>query len=78
VVQTAVSNWTDRRIAQTRGEGLRAICGGLPHNHQVRIHHRQGEQRAVHAIKEAAVAGEDAAAVFDAGAALQRRLGEVK
>src|ERR1035437_11001797 len=44
--------------------------GGGLHQHEVRVDYREGEQGAVHAIQEAAVAGEDSAAVFDVRTAL--------
>src|SRR5436305_1857375 len=44
---------------------------------EVAIDHRQREQRAIHAVKKAAVAWQKPAAVFHTGAALQRRFRQI-
>src|ERR1019366_4945197 len=64
------------RADADRYNGKKAM-GRCLHQHEVRVDHRKGEQGAVHAIQEAAVAGEDSAAVFDVRTALHGGFGEV-
>src|ERR1019366_9951627 len=50
---------------------------GRLHQLKVGVDYREGEEGAVDAVQKAAVAGEEAAAVFDVGAALHGGFGEV-
>ena len=51
--------------------------GGRLHEFKEGVDYREGEEGAVDAVEEAAVAGEEAAAVFDVRAALHSGFGEV-